>query len=477
MKQEFRGFNLGLGLLFIVGGLIIAGFSLWDNGIAPYLLVSGALLFGIISAVSTVGLLYVLILVRPSLDIFSDYGLTLVQGLPSINLAGIIAILSIILSIGVIIGWIGPRIQDRMVTKSIPLQYVLICFLFLHIVFLIPSIDVIVSVEEIIRVTSFVLMYFTMYFLVTHVRDVKMFIAMIVISSIIPSVVAVLQLITGSGLYTNPGFDNRIAGTFGHPNVLGYYLLIVISLLVYIGISSLYSLSQRQKILLIVYGGLLSSLLIATFTRGAWIGLAVLLLGVGLVKAPKRTIYSGVISVPILLVIGLSYLWLRATIFTQLPAIQNIPVIDRVVGLFDGDPSDSILWRQNIWRDMFNKGLERPLTGFGTGTIELVTEQVRGLSLGALEVHNDYIKLFVEMGVIGVVLYGILLLTITIFLIIRYQKQKDFLILLMAFLMVSIVLSSIWDNLLRQTAVMWVLYGLLGVSVKYSDILRSNNKK
>jgi O-antigen ligase len=224
------------------------------------------------------------------------------------------------------------------------------------------------------------------------------------------------------------------------------------------------------KLLFVSYGVLLAILLLATYTRGAWIGLAILLGGVSLIRYPKKTLIITAIITPIIAIGAAGYIWAQQNIWYNVTPLEDIPVIARVVGLFNGDPSDSIIWRQVMWSDMYNKGLTRPWTGFGTGTIEIIVEQVRGVSLGALEAHNDYIKIFVEMGVFGLVAYIVFIIGILYSLLIRIQSREDTLLLIMTFLVFAIYLSSIWDNLLRQTAVMWIFFGLLGMVIKYTTI-------
>lgn len=196
-----------------------------------------------------------------------------------------------------------------------------------------------------------------------------------------------------------------------------------------------------------------------------------------MIRWPQRTVLATAISVPVLVVVSLGYIWLESTVFVGLPRFEQIPIIDRVAGLFDGDPSDSILWRQQIWADMYQEGWERPITGFGTGTVELVTEQVRGLGLGALEVHNDYIKFFVEMGLVGFFLF-VFMISAKLFTMISFtQSRKDLLGIAMIFIVLVVYLSSIWDNLLRQTAVMWIFFALLGAVVKYKTEIRETKEQ
>ena len=180
--------------------------------------------------------------------------------------------------------------------------------------------------------------------------------------------------------------------------------------------------------------------------------------------------FLGIILVPVISLILFIYDWLQKNILIGYPAIKKIPIINRITGLFDGDPSDSILWRRQMWDDMINKGLESPIIGYGTGSVTTITEQVRGLKLGALEIHNDYIKVFVESGVIGLGFYLFMIVSILGFVFYNYVKTKNNYILITLFISLAVYLSSLWDNLLRQTAVMWIYFVILAISFKIVEI-------
>lgn len=457
------------GILLIGTLLLFLGAMLLDRGIAPFILLAALALFMSIIRLSVPAVFYMLLIIRPSLDIFGSYVFVISPNLPSINIAGIVALISIIVSIILIY-----RSQIRILT--IPLSALFIFLFFIYGIFTVLSLHPIASMNELIRVSSFLLMYFTGYILINTKQDLTQIIWSIIISSIIPAIVGYIQLFNGAGLYTNPGFENRIAGTFGHPNVLGYFLLIIIALIIYMYFENP-SRKPLYKVLLITYGTLLGVLLLSTYTRGAWIGISLLLLGVSLIRYTKKTLIVTAIAIPIMAISALSYIWVQTNIIYDLKPLEDIPVISRVVGLFNGDPSDSIIWRQIMWSDMYNKALTRPIIGFGAGTIEIIVEEVRGLSLGALEAHNDYIKILVEMGVIGLFSYIAFILGLLYSLLIRIQSRKDTLLLIMTFLILAVYLSSIWDNLLRQTAVMWIFFGLLGVVMKYHTIRSRDSVK
>ena len=411
----------------------------------------GFFILGLIFRISIKQSLLGLIFIRPSLDILGNYGLG------SINLAGIMALLSIYISIIIIY-------QNKRNLTDIPLTIPIFSFIIINFLLIFNNLDLTVGITEFIRILSFFLMYFSVFLVINSKEDIQIIIKTVIFSSIIPSIYALFEWGFGLGIYTNPGFDNRIAGTFGHPNVFGYFLLVIIALIMYVLLE--FKLNKYDRVLIIFYNILLSTLLILTYTRGAWIGLFVLLLGIGFVKMPKMSTFLGLISVPVISLILFIYDWLQKSVLIGYPAINKIPVVNRLTGLFDGDPSDSILWRRQMWDDMVNKGLDSPIIGYGTGSVTTITEQVRGLKLGALEIHNDYIKVFVESGFVGLFFYGFMVISIIGFLIYNFRKTKNNYILVTLFISLAVYLSSIWDNILRQTAVMWIYFVVLAISFK-----------
>ena len=444
---------LSLGLIFNVPYVVFYGFG-------ASILALGIIFFSIDVLILT------LILIRPSLDILGDITIPVALDFPQLNIAGVVALISIVLS------WIITA-QRTSSLRSIPLFWPLTIFMGTYILFVFGANNPQQAIEEVVRVFSFVSIYFAGYVLVNNWQDVKMIIGAFIISSIVPVLVGLFQLITEQGLYTNPGFDNRIAGTFGHPNVLGYYLLIII---VFISYSLVQNIERKkEKLLLSLYSLLIIIVLINTYTRGAWIGSFFFLGGVCFVQYPKKTLQAGGALVPLTSISLFLYNWLQSEVFFTWPRLAGIPIVSRILGLFSADPSDSILWRMQMWQDMFTKALERPFRGFGTGMDTTMVESVRGISLGSLEVHNDYLKLFLEMGIWGpLVFLGVG--AATFWILIRHLRSRhDHLVLMLIFLTFVIYFSSGYDNILRQTAVMWMYFTFLGVGMKSITQIRSQS--
>lgn len=406
--------------------------------------------------------LLALIFIRPSIDII---GYISIPDYPMINLGSSIAIITIVLSLIYIY-------QNRsIIAKSkIPLIKSLILLLAVYIALSFTGGLIAIGLQETIRVMSFIVLYFVGWIYVTKQNKFFDLIRVLVYGSIIPLIAAYIEYFSGTGLYTNPGFENRIAGTFGHPNVLAYYSVIILALIATVLLNKDNNILKIERMIFRFIGIFYIIVLVITFTRGAWLGLILFIFLMSLAQYPIRTFKIGSIIIVSGIILVLSYNFLASPDILDLPALNKIPIINRVTGLFNADPSDSVIWRLNMWNDAYNKALESPIIGFGTGSSETIIEQTRGTFRGSVEVHNDYIKNFLEQGIIGLTIYVLLILNILFNLYYRYMKDKNIYILTIAVLMTIIYIVSLWDNLLRGTVLMWVLFLILGGVLHYNQL-------
>lgn len=403
--------------------------------------------------------LFTLIFIRPSIDIFSSYNL---PDIPIINLGSIIALIIIVLSIAYI--YIN---RKSIYIFHIPLIWSLGLLMVIYIGLSFTGVSISAGIQETIRLLTFIMLYLFGWIYVSHPDKLMHIIRVIVYGSIIPLIVAYGEYFSGSGLYTNPGFENRIAGTFGHPNVLAYFSIIILTLITSVYVHKHNTISMNEKKVFAGIGMLYIIILLITFTRGAWLGIIMVALIIGFIQYPRKSLIITSIGTTVISLVLVVYQVLSPPTVLNLPPLTTLPVIDRISGLFTSDPSDSVIWRLTMWQDMYKQAWESPIIGFGTGSSQIMVEETRGVFRGSLEVHNDYIKIFLEQGFIGLAVYGIVILNILIGLYYRYIKHKDIYILYLASLMTVIYIVSFWDNLLRGTVLMWILFLLLGGVLHY----------
>jgi|688.fasta_scaffold01296_3 O-antigen ligase len=419
--------------------------------------------------VSLESALLTLIFIRPSIDIIGYLSL---PDWPMITLSPSIAIFTIIISFIYIY-------KNRTIfnNTNIPLIKSLIIVLFIYIGLTLTGISKLAGFQETIRLLSFIVLYFVGWIYVNKQNKFFNIIRVIIYGSIIPLIVAYIEYFSGSGLYTNPGFENRISATFGHPNVLAYYSVIILALISVIWFYKNNQILKLEREIFGIIGCLYVIVLLITFTRGAWFGLILFVFLMSSFQYRLKTLKISSVLIVLSIVLIFTYNFLASTNILDLPSLSKIPVINRVTGLFNSDPSDSVIWRLNMWRDAYNKALESPIIGFGTGSSETIIEQTRGTYRGSVEVHNDYIKIFLEQGIIGLIIYLAIIINILFTLYYRYIKGKNIYILTIAVLMTIIYVVSFWDNLLRGTVLMWLLFLLLGGVLHYNQLQNKFNQQ
>jgi len=220
----------------------------------------------------------------------------------------------------------------------------------------------------------------------------------ILLSSIIPIIIAFWQIYTGTYNYYTSDLG-RVQGTFEHPGILGTYCVICLaySLPLY-----LYNKRKNYVLMIIIC---LSIVLILTFFKTAWIGLLLIVL---ILFSKFKTYRSTYIIIAILL--GIIYLFYN----------------DILSRLYDVNSLD---WRTGVWNILLNnKSLNILGGGFGT-TMNILKSMPYSTVTTA---HNTYLELFLDVGLIGLTIF--LILHIIMYKYSRYiYKSKEYIYRQMGF--------------------------------------------
>lgn len=207
-------------------------------------------------------------------------------------------------------------------------------------------------------------------------------------SAIIPVALALFQMVTGTGGIRENGF-HRVMGTFVHPNPFALYLTMMIVVAVAMFPALQPGLHRR---LLLVFIAASSVAMIGTYTRGAWIAVGAGLVVVGLLQS--RALLIGMI-VGAVLVVGIAPS--TAQRFNELSSKQTFE---------SRGGGNSFEWRQRAWREAVRLGKTSPVIGIGLDMV-----RVRSTA-GNLPPHNDWVRAFSEMGIIGVIAFSSFVLAI-----------------------------------------------------------------
>ena len=240
----------------------------------------------------------------------------------------------------------------------------------------IGSAQPLVSAAELARVLTALLMFVVVEQLVTT-RDRRRVLLAVFISALAPLVLVAQQALTSTGIVVD-GLS-RVRGTFVHPNGLGFYLV----LLLVTGTAVARHLPWRPRLALLTLVAACSAALVASYSRGAWLALGVGLLVVGTLQS-KRLIAGVVGAVALVLVL--------------VPSAQA-RLTDLEAGRTErGTAGNSFVWRVDYWSQSLELVQDDPVSGIGLKVTQSVTDEAKAP-------HNDFLRVYVEAGVLGLIAY------------------------------------------------------------------------
>lgn len=203
---------------------------------------------------------------------------------------------------------------------------------------------------------------------------------LVVLSAIIPVIVAIPQAAFGIGTVEIDGFP-RIRGTFLFPNPFASYLAIVVIVVAAIQPA----LDRRFRRITMLVAIVAVVMMLATYTRGAWIACVVGLLVIGVVRTRSILVLLAVAAalVPVMAPSVLDR-------FSDLGEARQTVNIDAA--------ANSWQWRLDYWSEILDLGDTSPITGVGlTGVAASLPEEKPP--------HNDYVRLVAETGWVGLAIY------------------------------------------------------------------------
>jgi O-antigen ligase len=245
---------------------------------------------------------------------------------------------------------------------------------------------------------------------------------------------------------------DRLQSTFSHPNVYAFYLLLVISLALYMAKSTVMKVPTAQRWLVVAYVGSLIVALLMTQTRSAWAACAVLFLVYGLMFERRYLVYIFVATVLALLV----------------PAVR-----DRVLDVSSAPsywtwnmaPQNSFEWRLMIWKAGLGwmKWENYPF-GYGLGTFQHHSLEffqfANGIQWGA---HNIYVEWFFATGILGVACAAWLYVRLLAVLRTTIKVDRLGTVIVIA-VVVEYLVVSYSDNMLDYLPFNWYYWFLLGAA-------------
>ena len=242
--------------------------------------------------------------------------------------------------------------------------------------------------------------------------------------------------------------ETRVVSTFGNPNVLGEYLLLLIP------IAAGFILARPgkfNKVVSLAITGLLGLCMIYTYSRGNWVGLMAAIL-LFFMFYDGRIVWLGII----------------AMLFAPLFVPQT--VVDRLLSV--GDTSDtSTSYRVYIWMGTFAMLKDYWISGIGLGTeaFNTIYPYYSYAGIVAPHSHNLYLQIITENGIMGLISFLALIITyyrMCISTIIRITKDKMLKAVVIGFSagMFGYLLQGMFDNVWYNYRIVFMFYIILALT-------------
>lgn len=311
--------------------------------------------------------LLAVLVVRPALDISK------VGGGPAVLSSGIAALVVL----GALL-WLAAQLRAGTLERVSVLGRLLVALLAVMTLSALGSDDQVRSILQVARLAAAVAVFLVIEQMVRTSTDRRRLLLACYASAAVPLVVGLQQLATGSYLKESSGLG-RVTGTFLHPNAFGFYLV----LLLVMGAAVLRHLDGRARLLVVPVLALGAVELLLSYSRGSWVAVVVGLLVVGVlhVRALLVAVPVGAALVPLV----------APSVLTRLADLSQAESIN-------GTPGNSFLWRVDHWAVVLRGARGHELIGLGPGASDFLGDRV-------LPPHNDFVRMYVETGVLGTTVY------------------------------------------------------------------------
>ena len=245
-----------------------------------------------------------------------------------------------------------------------------------------------VSALECLRISSVMMMFVVLEQLITDRHMLKKVLAAAYASLAFPLLYTLYGFVAGSPASEVKGSFTRITGPFSQSNTFARYL----AFMIIFGVAILPYLHRRSKVAM--SGALILStvFLVLTLTRGALVGAVIGVIVVAIVQR-RTALLVGFAITALALVVAVPGLGAR---FAELGS-------SRPAG---GAPTGNTLqWRIDYWTAVLPLANTNPVTGIGLNMTQYRTSEAK-------QPHNDFIRAYVETGLLGLITYSSMLLAL-----------------------------------------------------------------
>lgn len=379
-------------------------------------------------------LIYLLLLTRASLDPIlrmTDFGGISVGAL---------------LNLSIIILFFGGLIQSRGAISSsvIKLWSGFIVVGLLSIVISPTPLD---SFRAFVSVLTYFSIFSFAYSFVRSREDVESIMKLIIYSSFIPFSVSAIQFVSPELSTTRDGF--RLHGSFMHPNIFAFYLVLVSAVCFYCIKSESVFFTKRFIRLCYVLIPISAVCLIATQTRSAWIAFFTIFFVYGLLYERKYVVAMCALTI---LALFLPFVQERIADLAS----------DSQITEGGGEKLNSYAWRQVVWVSSWEFIQNKLFFGHGYNTFSYYFLDFFPLEgEKQFDAHNAYVQIAFDMGFLGVLSFLTLLIGILLKFLTQFSLDPRGNSVYLA-VVTSFMLVCYSDNMLFYLSYSWYLWLFLG---------------
>jgi putative inorganic carbon (HCO3(-)) transporter len=276
--------------------------------------------------------------------------------------------------------WLAAQYRQQGRLPGSPLRRALVVYVAAAVLSTLGSARPQASALEVLRILSVVAMFAVLEQMMVDEIATKQLLVAVFLSTVFPLAFTTFGYLIGSPPTEAKGSFLRVTGPFNQSNTFGRYLMIMLIF----GFALYPHLSRRLRLPLIVLLTGCGGFLLLTYTRTAILGTVIGLVIVGLVQSKRLLL--GLVVAAVCAVLLVPQLSGRFTSVTNLSTTGSQP------------NGNSLVWRLNYWTEVLPLANSNPVTGIGLNMTQYNTD-------AAKQPHNDFIRAYVEMGLIGLGAY------------------------------------------------------------------------
>lgn len=283
--------------------------------------------------------------------------------------------------------WLAAQYRRQRTLPGSRLRLALVAFFLAAALSVFGSPNYQASALEALRILAVVVMFVVLEQMMLDRKLMNRLLAAIFASAVFPVAYTMVGLLTGTAHSEDKGGFTRLSGTFGSSNDFGRYLMVMIIF----GAAVFPYVEPRLRRWLGLLLACSAVLLLLTLTLTALIGTVVGLVVVGLVQS-KRLLVG-------LVVAGLAALLLMPQLLSRITSATGV---SSAPSASSSSSQGSLAWRLTYWTQVLPLANSNPVTGIGLNQTQYNTDTAK-------QPHNDYLRAYVETGLIGLAAYLALL--------------------------------------------------------------------